>query len=120
MEWKSKSRRVSLVPGDVILLHTGDRMPADARLLEAVNLQMEEAALTGESVAGGETHTSRLTFHDLPVGDRKNMVYAGTAATYGRGKALVVATGMQTEFGKIAQLLQTVETGQNSAPAQFG
>ncbi len=99
-----------LVPGDVILLHTGDRMPADARLLEAVNLQIEEAALTGESVAV-EKHTTPLSSHELPVGDRKNMVYAGTAATYGRGKALVVATGMQTEFGKIAQLLQTVETG---------
>jgi Ca2+-transporting ATPase len=99
-----------LVPGDVVILHTGDRMPADARLLEAVNLQIEEAALTGESVAV-EKHTNPLSSQDLPVGDRKNMVYAGTAATYGRGKALVVATGMQTEFGKIAQLLQTVETG---------
>ena len=99
-----------LVPGDVILLHTGDRMPADARLLESINLQIEEAALTGESVAV-EKHVDALPVNDLPVGDRKNMVYAGTAATYGRGKALVVATGMQTEFGKIAQLLQTVETG---------
>jgi Ca2+-transporting ATPase len=99
-----------LVPGDVIILHTGDRMPADARLIEAVNLQVEEAALTGESVAV-EKHTQPLPTNDLPVGDRKNMVYAGTAATYGRGKALVAATGMQTEFGKIAQLLQTVETG---------
>ena len=98
-----------LVPGDVILLHTGDRMPADARLIEAINLQIEEAALTGESVPV-EKHIDSLPINDLPVGDRKNMVYAGTAATYGRGKALVVATGMQTEFGKIAQLLQTVET----------
>ena len=98
-----------LVPGDVILLHTGDRMPADARLLEAVNLQVEEAALTGESIAV-EKHIEPLPIDQLPVGDRKNMIYAGTAATYGRGKALVVATGMQTEFGKIAQLLQTVET----------
>jgi Ca2+-transporting ATPase len=94
----------------VVILHTGDRMPADARLLEAVNLQIEEAALTGESVAV-EKHTNPLSSQELPVGDRKNMVYAGTVATYGRGKALVVATGMQTEFGKIAQLLQTVETG---------
>jgi len=99
-----------LVPGDVILLHTGDRIPADARLLEAVNLQLEEAALTGESVPV-EKHIQLLSGDDLPVGDRKNMVYAGTAVTYGRGRALVVATGMQTEFGKIAQLLQTVETG---------
>ena len=99
-----------LVPGDVILLHTGDRIPADSRLLEAVNLQVEEAALTGESVPV-EKHTNPLVGNDLPVGDRKNMVYAGTAATYGRGKAIVVATGMQTEFGKIAKLLQTIESG---------
>ena len=99
-----------LVPGDVILLHTGDRIPADSRLLEAINLQVEEAALTGESVPV-EKHILPLSGNDLPVGDRKNMTYAGTAATYGRGKALVVATGMQTEFGKIAQLLQSVESG---------
>jgi Ca2+-transporting ATPase len=100
----------NLVPGDVILLHTGDRIPADARLVEAVNLQVEEAALTGESVPI-EKHAQALSGEDLPVGDRKNMVYTGTAVTYGRGQALVVATGMQTEFGKIAQLLQSVESG---------
>ena len=105
IEVKAPAR--DLVPGEVILIHTGDRIPADARLLEAVNLQMEEAALTGESVPV-EKHIQLLSDDDLPVGDRKNMVYAGTAATYGRGRALVVATGMQTEFGKIAQLLQTV------------
>lgn len=99
-----------LVPGDVILLHTGDRIPADARLLEAVNMQVEEAALTGESVPV-EKHVRVLENEDLPVGDRRNMVYAGTAVTYGRGRALVVSTAMQTEFGKIAQLLQTIETG---------
>jgi Ca2+-transporting ATPase len=98
-----------LVPGDVILLHTGDRLPADARLLESVNLQVEEAALTGESIPV-EKHIRALENHDLPVGDRKNMAYAGTAVTYGRGRALVVSTAMQTEFGKIAQLLQTIET----------
>ena len=99
-----------LVPGDVVILHTGDRIPADARLLEAVNLQVDEAALTGESVPV-EKHIQPVSGTDLAVGDRKNMVYAGTAVTYGRGKALVVATGMQTEFGKIAQLLQTVKIG---------
>ena len=103
----------------MIILHTGDRVPADARLLEAVNLQVEEAALTGESVPV-EKHVQALENDDLPVGDRKNMVYAGTAVTYGRGRALVVATAMQTEFGKIAQMLQTVETGQNTAPAKPG
>ena len=99
-----------VVPGDVVVLHTGDRIPADGRLIESINLQLEEAALTGESVPV-EKHTQALPTDDLPVGDRKNMVYAGTAVTYGRGKALIVATGMQTEFGKIAQLLQTVESG---------
>jgi Ca2+-transporting ATPase len=99
-----------LVPGDVILLRTGDRVPADARLLESVNMQVEEAALTGESVPV-EKHDKALENDELPVGDRKNMIYAGTAITYGRGRALVTATAMQTEFGKIAQLLQTVETG---------
>lgn len=98
-----------LVPGDVILLHTGDRVPADARLTEAINLQIEEAALTGESVPV-EKHAHPLGRDNLPLGDRRNMVYAGTSATYGRGKALVVATGMNTEFGAIARMLQTVET----------
>jgi P-type Ca2+ transporter type 2C len=98
-----------LVPGDVVFIHTGDRIPADGRLLESINLQIEEAALTGESVAVEKT-ADALHGTDLGVGDRRNLVYAGTAATYGRGKAVVVATGMNTEFGKIAQLLQTVET----------
>jgi Ca2+-transporting ATPase len=99
-----------LVPGDIILIRAGDRIPADARLIEAVNLQIEEASLTGESVPV-EKNTQPLPDVELAVGDRKNMAYAGTVATYGRGRGLVVATGMQTEFGKIAQLLQTVETG---------
>ncbi len=101
-----------LVPGDVILLRAGDRVPADARLIEAVNLQIEEAALTGESVPV-EKHTAPLVNGPdrLAVADRKNMAYAGTAATYGRGRAVVVATAMNTEFGKIAQMLQTIETG---------
>ncbi len=99
-----------VVPGDIIILHTGDRIPADGRVLESVNLQVEEAALTGESMPV-EKHVDPLRTPNLPVGDRRNMVYAGTAVTYGRGKTLVVATGMQTEFGKIAQLLQTMESG---------
>ncbi len=99
-----------LVPGDVILLRTGDRVPADARLLESVNLQIEEAALTGESVPV-EKHVKALESADLPTGDRKNMAYAGTAVTYGRGMALVAATGMNTEFGKIARMLEEVESG---------
>jgi Ca2+-transporting ATPase len=105
-----------VVPGDVVILHMGDRIPADGRVIESINLQVEEAALTGESVPV-EKHTDPLpsdpstgSGQALPVGDRRNMVYAGTAVTYGRGRALIAATGMQTEFGKIAQLLQTVET----------
>jgi len=98
-----------VVPGDVVRLAAGDRIPADARLLEAINLQADEAALTGESLPV-EKQTEPLTGENLPVGDRKNMVYSGTAATYGRGRAVVVATGMKTQFGEIAQLLQTVES----------
>lgn len=98
-----------LVPGDLIRLVAGDRVPADVRLVEAVNLQIDEAALTGESVPVGK-QTAPLDEPGLAPGDRTNMAYAGTAATYGRGSAVVVATGMATEFGKIAQLLQTVET----------
>jgi Ca2+-transporting ATPase len=98
-----------LVPGDLILLATGDKVPADVRLIEAVNLQTVEAALTGES-APVEKHTRPLEDERLPTGDRKNMAYAGTAVTYGRGRAVVVATGMATEFGKIARMLEAVET----------
>jgi P-type Ca2+ transporter type 2C len=88
----------------------GDRVPADARLLEAINLQVQEAALTGESMAV-DKQVAPLAAADLPLGDRRNMVYAGTAIAYGRGRALVGATGMATEFGRVAQMLQTVETG---------
>ncbi|MBK8989663.1 MAG: cation-translocating P-type ATPase [Chloroflexi bacterium] len=107
---ESKIPAREVVPGEVILLRTGDRIPADARLLETVNLQIEEAALTGESVPV-EKHVRALENADMPLGDRKNMAYAGTAVTYGRGKALVTATGMNTEFGKIAKMLQDVESG---------
>ncbi len=111
---ESKIPAREVVPGDVILLRTGDRVPADARLLETVNLQVEEAALTGESVPV-EKHIQPLpasagSDDSIPLGDRKNMAYAGTAVTYGRGKALVTATGMNTEFGKIARMLQDVES----------
>jgi P-type Ca2+ transporter type 2C len=98
-----------LVPGDVILLAAGDKVPADVRLIEAINLQVEEAALTGESLPV-EKHTKPINERELAVGDRKNMAYAGTSITYGRGRALVVATGSNTEFGKIARMLESVET----------
>jgi Ca2+-transporting ATPase len=99
-----------LVPGDIILIRAGGRVSADARLIEAINLQVEEAPLTGESVPV-EKQTAALESSELAIGDRKNMAYAGTVATYGRGRGVVVSTGMQTEFGKIAKLLQSVETG---------
>jgi Ca2+-transporting ATPase len=99
-----------LVPGDVTLVEAGDKVPADARLTKAINLQIEEAALTGESLPV-EKHTEPVSGDELAIGDRKNMAYAGTTVTYGRGQAIVVATGMQTEFGKIAEMLQTVEAG---------
>ncbi len=99
-----------LVPGDVIEIHTGDKVPADSRVVESINLRLEEAALTGESVAV-EKQNQPLERDDVPLGDQSNMLFAGTAVTYGRGKAIVSATGMQTEFGKIAGMLQSVETG---------
>jgi P-type Ca2+ transporter type 2C len=99
-----------VVPGDVFLLRAGDKLPADGRVLESVNLKVEEAALTGESLAVDKI-ADALHGADLPVGDRLNMVYAGTAATYGRGRAVAVATGVDTEFGRIAQMLETVEVG---------
>ncbi len=98
-----------LVPGDVVLIAAGDKIPADARLIESHSLQIEEAALTGESVA-----VAKITDPipgELAVGDRRNMIFAGTTATYGRGRAVVCTTGMRTEFGKIARMLESVETG---------
>ena len=97
-----------VVPGDILILRAGDRLPADARLLEAVNLRADEASLTGESTAVEKDANLRLPA-DSGVGDRRNMVFAGTATTYGRGQAVVTATGMQTEFGRIAKMLQEVE-----------
>ena len=97
-----------LVPGDVLLLHAGDRVPADGRVMEAVNLQVEEAALTGESLPV-EKGEAALEEADLSVGDRTNMLYSGTAIAYGRGRAIVVGTGMETEFGGIARMLETIE-----------
>ncbi|HVG10116.1 MAG TPA: cation-translocating P-type ATPase [Thermoanaerobaculia bacterium] len=98
-----------LVQGDLLFLGAGDRVAADSRVIEAVNLQIEEAALTGESLPVAKT-TEALE-GDLGVGDRRNLVFAGTAVTYGRGKAVVVETGMDTEFGQVARMLESVESG---------
>jgi Ca2+-transporting ATPase len=99
-----------LVPGDLIALRAGDRVPADARITRAIGLSVEEAALTGESVPVDKT-AAALADAQLAIGDRTNMTYAGTLVAYGRGQAVVVATGMATEFGQISRLVQTVETG---------
>jgi len=107
-----------VVPGDLILLRAGDRVPADARVVEAINLQAEEAALTGESLPVNK-HTASLDDATLGAGDRKNMVFGGTAITYGRGRAVVVETGMRTEFGKIAQMLETIEAGKTPLQEQL-
>ncbi|MFN2137166.1 MAG: cation-translocating P-type ATPase [Candidatus Promineifilaceae bacterium] len=97
-----------LVPGDIVLLETGGLVPADGRLIEEVNLKIEEAALTGESEAVHKT-VEPLPPDDLTIGDRLNMVYMGTVATYGRGTAVITDTGMNTELGNIADLIQGVE-----------
>ncbi len=97
-----------LIPGDVVLLETGNLVPADLRLVESVNLRIQEASLTGESDAVAKT-TDPLEKADLPLGDRVNMAYMGTTVSNGRGTGLVVATGMQTELGNIADLIQQAE-----------
>ena len=107
-----------LVPGDVIVLEAGDAVPADARLIECASLKVEEAALTGESVdVDKQTDALRAAENgDVPLGDRKNMVYMGSTITYGRGRAVVVATGMQTQMGGIADALH--DAGEEQTPLQ--
>ena len=97
-----------LVPGDIVLLEAGALVPADGRLIECANLRTQEAALTGESEPV-EKSPDRLCGEALPLGDRRNMVYMGTVVTYGRGLAVVTETGMFTELGLIAEMIQTVE-----------
>jgi Ca2+-transporting ATPase len=99
-----------LVPGDVALVEQGDTIPADARVIESIALQTAEAALTGESLPVSKDSAPIAT--DAPLADRENMIFSGTAATYGRGTAVVTATGMQTEVGRIAGLLRETLTEQ--------
>jgi Ca2+-transporting ATPase len=97
-----------LVPGDILLLEAGDKIPADARLIENHSLRCDEAPLTGESVPVGK-NIAPLP-ENVRVNDRRNMIFTGTTVTYGRGKAVTTSTGMSTEFGKIAEEVMTVET----------
>ena len=96
-----------LVPGDILILQAGDRIPADARLLEAQSLKIDESSLTGESVPVEKS--IKILLPETPQPDRKNMAYTGTSVTYGRGKAVITATGMSTAFGKLAGLLGEIE-----------
>lgn len=98
-----------IVPGDILLLQAGDRVPADTRVIESINLQADESILTGESVPVAK-QTAPLAGEKIAVGERTNMVFSGTTITYGRGRAVVVATGMHTEFGQIAGMLTSIET----------
>jgi Ca2+-transporting ATPase len=97
-----------VVPGDIVLLEAGDRIPADARLLEVVDLKTDEAILTGESTAVDKKDV--VLNPKTAVADRKNSVFMATHITYGRGKAIIASTGMKTEFGKVAEMVQAVET----------
>jgi P-type Ca2+ transporter type 2C len=101
---EAKIPAIQLVPGDIILLYTGDKIPADARVLESFMMKTDEASLTGESAP---VNKSTLALPEAtPLSDRHNMVFTGTVVVYGRGKALATSTGMKTEFGKIAEMVQ--------------
>jgi Ca2+-transporting ATPase len=97
-----------IVPGDIVVLKTGDKVPADCRLIEEMNLRVDEAPLTGESKPVKKS-IPPLEKDDVAVADRKNMLYTATVVTYGHGKGVVTSTGMNTEFGKIAKMIQEVE-----------
>jgi Ca2+-transporting ATPase len=104
-----------LVLGDIVILESGDLVPADARLIESIELRMSEAVLTGESTPVNKDASVTLPA-EMPVNDKRNMVFVGTHVIYGRGKAVVTATGMKTEFGKIAELVQ--EAKEEETPLQ--
>ncbi len=97
-----------LVPGDIVTLEAGNYVPADVRLIESANLKIDEASLTGESVPV-QKKADALLSRDIPLGDRRNMAHMSTLVTYGRGRGVVVATGMNTEIGLIAEMIQTYE-----------
>lgn len=108
-----------LVPGDIIHIEAGDFIPADARLFQSASLRSEESALTGESVPS-EKDAALSVEENAPLGDRRNMVYSGCSVAYGRGRAVVTATGMNTEMGKIAHMLDAEEEGQTPLQKKLG
>ncbi len=109
-------KSMDVVPGDVLILEAGDMVVADARMIESYSLKVNESSLTGESEAV-EKISGALRDENMPLGDRKNMVYSGSLVTYGRAVAVVTGTGMQTEIGKIANLLN--QTSQRKTPLQI-
>ena len=106
-----------LVPGDILVLSAGEKIPADARLIEAVNLKLDESSLTGESTSVDKYTT--IIQKKAPVADRKNMVFMNTVVTYGRGKAVVTSTGLNTQIGKIAEMLEAEEEETTPLEAQL-
>ena len=111
-----------LVKGDVILLDAGDAVPADCRIIECSSMKIEEAALTGESVPVSKLTSALMqkTGNEIPLGDRKNMAYMGSTVVYGRGKAVVAATGMETEMGKIATAISLAKEGKTPLEIKLG
>ena len=104
-----------LVPGDIVIIETGDYVPADLRIIEATNLKAQEASLTGESVPV-EKNTEAISDEKIGIGDRTNMLFSSSLITYGRGKGIVVETGMNTEVGKIANIINS--TDETETPLQ--
>ena len=107
-----------LVPGDIVVLDTGDYVPADLRIIEAVNLKSQEASLTGESVPV-DKKTEKIENTEVDLGDRDNMLFSSSLITYGRGKGIVVETGMNTEVGKIAGIINSAEETQTPLQAKL-
>ena len=109
-----------LVPGDIVILEAGDAVPADCRILESASIKAEEAALTGESVPVEKDVNAIVTDDEVPLGDRHCMLYMGSTVVYGRGRAVVCSTGMDTEMGKIADALAQAEEGETPLQRKLG